>query len=186
MQIRTLPEAFLSLALCGTALFAARPATPSAPARERIGLYDSRAVAYAHFWQPAECAKREALIATARAAKAAGDTKRVKEIERRLGDRQARAHFQIFSTAPADDAMAALAPQLPALHNELGVSRLVSKWDAKTLRLFRTADRVDVTDRLVREFVTPTEKQQKTIDSIKVAEPLAPWKARLLHLCGGL
>lgn len=186
MKIRTLPGIFLGLALCSAALFAFRPAASSTAPRDRIGIYDSRAVAYAHFWQPAECAKRDALIATAKAAKAAGDPKRVKEIEQRLENSQARAHLQVFSTAPADDAMAALAPQLPALQNELGVSRLISKWDKKTLRLFRTADQVDVTDRLVREFITPTQKQQKTIDSIKATKPQALWKARLLLVFGGM
>lgn len=186
MNTRSHLATVLALALCSTTLFAGDTAAPSTATRERIGIYDSRAVAYAHFWHPAECMRRDARIAAARAAKAAGDRQRFKELDAALKETQAHTHLQIFSTAPAAEAMADLAPRVPALQTELGVTRLVSKWDEKTLRQFRTAEQVDVTNRLVREFITPTEKQQKTIDSMKTNKPLALWKAKGLLFFGGM
>lgn len=186
MNSATLPTTFLVLALCSTALYATGTSVPSGPPRERIGVYDSRAVAYAHFWHPSQRAPRDQLLAAAREAKRTGDQTRFKELDRQLKRLQARSHLHVFSTAPADEAMAELAPRLPTLQEELGVTRFVSRWDGKTLRQLSGSEQVDVTDRLVRELLTPTARQQQTLDAMKTKPPLAPWKARLLLTFAGL
>jgi RimJ/RimL family protein N-acetyltransferase len=58
-------------------LFAAE--TNSTP--ERIGIYDSRVVAYAEFWSEAHQRKLNDLVKSAKEAKAAGDTNRFNELE---------------------------------------------------------------------------------------------------------
>lgn len=69
--------------------------------------------------------------------------------------------------------MAALKDKLPAIQQEIGVARLVSKWDESALKEIPEANRVDATDRLVRELLpAPTEKQQKTIAAMKPTTPL--------------
>lgn len=147
--------------------------TTGAAVMEKVGVYDSRAVAYAHFWSAEASRERDEAVAAAKAAKAAGDTAGTKAKGRALAAHQKRMHEQVFGSAPAKEAMAALAPRLTTVQRELGVSRLVSKWDAKTLKDVPETQRVEVTDRLVREFIVPTEKQQKVIDSMKTTKPVA-------------
>ena len=151
---------------------------------EKVGVYDSRAVAYAHFWSPAADAARREAIAAAKAAKASGDAAGFEQRSAALAAHQKRMHEQVFSTAPAAEAMAALAARLPALQRELGVARLVSKWDDKALQSVPEENRVEVTDRLVREFITPTEKQQKVLDSMKTAKPISLWRMKVLNRFG--
>lgn len=76
---------------------AAEPA-PASSAPVRVGVYDSRAVAYAHFWSADEQRRRDAVIAEGRAAKAAGNTAVFKERSRAMADDQ-RIHEEVFSDA---------------------------------------------------------------------------------------
>jgi hypothetical protein len=48
-------------------------ADPSQPAGGLVGVYDSRAVAYAYLWSRPVASERKALLARANEAKAAGD-----------------------------------------------------------------------------------------------------------------
>jgi hypothetical protein len=153
---------------------------------EKVGVYDSRAVAYAHFWSADASRERNEAVAAAKAAKAAGDTAGAEAKGRALAEHQKRMHEQVFGSAPAKEALAALAPRLSTLQRDLGVARLVSKWDAKALKEVPEAQRVDVTDRLVREFIVPTEKQQKVLDSMKTTKPVAAWRMKMLSLFGGV
>lgn len=153
------------------AFWAAISGAADKPDAERIGIYDSRAVAYAHFWSGSERESRDALIANGKAAKAAGDTVKFREFSEQIAAAQKRSHLQVFSTAPADEAMAALKDKLPAIQRELGVARLVSKWDEAALKGVAESQRVEATDRLVREFALD-EKQQKTLAEIRKAKPM--------------
>jgi hypothetical protein len=138
----------------------------------RIGIYDSRAVAYAHFWSESYQSKLKEQMAAARAAKQAGDTTRFKELDATLRQTQDQKHRQVFSTAPADDALAALKGQISEIEKQAGITALVSKWDEQALAQYKDAGKVDVTDRLVREF-KPTEKQLKVIADIQKQKPLS-------------
>jgi hypothetical protein len=173
---------FINLGVAGMLAFTvARAAEPAKAATPRVGVYDSRVVAFAHFWSDAAGKSRNQLIAQARAAKAAGDTARFSELDRALRELQARDHLEVFSTAPADEAMAALKDKLPEIQKELDVTRLVSKWDEPALKDIPEANRIDATDRLVRELLpVPTEKQQKTIAAMKPTQPLPLEQAKKL------
>jgi hypothetical protein len=139
----------------------------------RVGVYDSRILSFAHFWSEPASRERNTLIAAAKAAKAAPDDARFKELDALLVAAQKRLHLQVFSTAPADNAMAALKDKLPAIQRELGITHLVSRWDESALQGVAEVDRVDVTDRLVRELLPSlTEKQQKTITEMRKTKPL--------------
>jgi hypothetical protein len=63
--------------------------------------------------------------------------------------------------------------------------RLVSKWDEKTLKRIPRAGRVDVTDRLLREFKL-TEKQMKVAADLRTKKPLPLHKAEKLAREGKL
>jgi hypothetical protein len=138
---------------------------------ERIGIYDSRLVAYAHFHADSHLKQLKAQIETLKAAKVRGDTNEAKRLDQAIRAEQLRSHRQVFSTVPVDDVLAQIKDRLPEIQKEAGVSHLVSKWDEKTLEQHRNAERVDVTDLLVREF-HPGEKQLKVIAELKHKEPV--------------
>jgi hypothetical protein len=151
---------------------AAASASETNTSQARIGVYDSRAVAYAHFWSASYQTKLNHLMASAKAAKQSGDTNSFGAKSEALRSAQENSHRQVFSTAPVDDALAAIKDRIPEIKKQAGVSVLVSKWDEKALKENSKAEQVDVTDQLVREFIQPTEKQLKVIESLRKAEPL--------------
>jgi hypothetical protein len=71
-----------------------------------------------------------------------------------------------------DDALAAIKDRIPEIEKQAGVTALVSKWDEPMLKQYRDAEKVDVTDRLVRGF-NPTEKQLKVIADLQKKKPLS-------------
>lgn len=154
-------------ALCAANLQAAE--TNTAPTR--IGIYDSRAVAYAHFSTAEHMQQINKSKQAAQAARDAGQTNRFQELAAVLRQEQDEIHREVFSTAPATDAMAALKERLPEIQKEAGVSALISKWDDAVLKKYPDAEQVDVTDRLVREF-KPTDKQLKVISEFEQSQPL--------------
>jgi hypothetical protein len=166
---------------------AAAVAGPAREPKARVGVYDSRAVAYALFWSEAATEKRKALIEQARAAKTAGDEARYRTLDQALRDLQSRGQLEVFSAAPADAAVAVLRNDLRALQMDLGLARIVSKWDEVALQSIPPAGRVDLTDRLVRELLpNPTEKQQKVLASLRISRPLPLEKAKQLAAAGKL
>lgn len=157
----------------------------AAPAAERVGVYDSRVVAYACFNTPENLAATRARVTEARAAQERGETDRARTLERQIKADQKRVHLQVFSTAPVPDALAQLAPRLEAVQRETGVARVVSKWDDDALRGAPAADRVDVTDALVRDLPL-TDKQRATLRELATKKPLPLWQAKLMTLFGGI
>lgn len=157
----------------------------AAEVAQRVGVYDSRAVAFAHFWSADQRRLLNERMAAARKAKDSGDAAHAKELGAALAADQKRIHLAVFSTAPADEAMAALAARLPALQRELGVARFISKWDTAALRDVPDARRLDVTDRLVSEF-KPDERRLKTIEQMKTKLPLPLDEAKRLDAAGQL
>ncbi len=151
----------------------------------KVGVYDSRVVAYAHFLQPAQQAAIKSMITEGRAAKAAGDTARFTELEKKVVAGQREMHLQVFSTAPISETLAAMQDRVAEVQREAGVDRLVSKWDEEALRGVAAADRIDVTDLLVRGCEL-NEKQRQTMKEIAAKEPLPLAKAREMGASGKL
>jgi hypothetical protein len=147
------------------------PATQIGNASRRIGVYDSRVIAYAWFWSADHQSAVQKQIESGKAAKAAGDTAKFKELDKALSGQQAEMHRQVFSTAPAIKALVALKDRLPEIEKQAGVSALVSKWDDAALKQNPSVTQVDVTDLLASEF-KPGEKQLKTIQEIKKQKPV--------------
>lgn len=139
----------------------------------RIGVYDSRGVAYACFASESYQGKLKERMAAARAARQSGDTNRLNELSGALRAGQAAIDREIFSTAPATEALAAIKERMPEIEKQAGVTALVSKWDEAALKQYPQSEKVDVTDRLVREFIQPTDKQAQVIASLIKAEPLS-------------
>lgn len=147
------------------------PVRPRAKTTERIGVYDSRAIAVAfagseHFNQ-----WTSGLQAEHKKAKAAGAQKRVAELEAEGAARQRLLHKQGFSTAPVDNILEQIKDRLPAIKQRAGVNSLVSKWDKDTLAKHPSAERVDVTTELIDAF-NPNERLRKSAVEIQKHKPI--------------
>jgi len=147
----------------------AAPASNGAPA-ERIGVYDSRAVAIAYAGSPFQQKKMDALKAAHQRAKDAGDAAEMSRLNAEAKAEQAELHKQGFGTAPVDGLLANIAPELVRIQSETGITLLVSKWNAAALQTLPNAERVDVTMKLVDAF-EPNEKQRKYAIEIQARAP---------------
>ena len=163
----------LCLASCwfGGEIVATAGDIPTNAAPVRIGVYDSRAVAFAWFWSDPQQGRLRELTRAARAAKAAGETNRFQDLGAGLRRLQDELHREVFSTAPAEGALADLKEQLPEIARQASVSALVSQWDKPALAKYPDAEKVDVTGRLVQQF-KPAEKQLKVIADLQKQKPL--------------
>lgn len=140
--------------LCG-ALVGAAVGTPlargqaAAPA-VRIGTYDSRAIAVAYVRTDMHRKAMAEAIAERDNAKAAGDEKRVRELEAWGKAHQTRLHEQGFSTGSVTDMMEKIKAEIPAVAKDAGVLLVVSKWEV--MYKDPAVEYVDVTLPLVRQF----------------------------------
>ena len=144
---------------------------PRAKTKERIGVYDSRAIAVAYAGSKAFNAWMSALMAEYSRAKAAGDQKRVAELKAEGAERQKLMHKQGFSTAPVHNILKHIKDRLPAIKQRAGVGVLVSKWDKDTLAKHPCAELVDVTMELVDAF-NPNERQRNSAIAIQKHKPI--------------
>jgi hypothetical protein len=163
----------LILAALGTAGMARLGTPTTAPAAPpanmvRIGTYDSRAVAVAFgrsgLWKQQLAAKMD----EQRQAKAAGDKKKLDELEAWGAAEQRRLHRQGFSTEPVDNILKQIADELPQVANDIRVVAIVRQAD---WRDDGQVELIDVTDRLVQCF-NPDEKTQKIIADLRARPPV--------------
>lgn len=137
----------------------------------RIGTYDSRAIAVAFSGSPAFKQRMVDLKDRHDKAEAAGDKKLIAKLKAEARAQQKMAHRQAFSTAPVDDILKHIAAQLPKIKKDAGVAAIVSKWNIEALAKHKSAERVDVTMRLV-EALEPNERQKKIAIAIQEHEPV--------------
>lgn len=166
-------------------LLAAASDQPARVAETRVGIYDSRQVAFALFWRPAHQAWLKEQTARAKAAKAAGDQATHDRISRQLREDQTRLHLEVFSTAPVADPEGWLAARLTDVARKAGVARVVSKWDEAALGGVPAAARVDVTDLILQDCGMDAAKRGMLRD-IGRSQPLPLAEARRLDAAGQL
>jgi hypothetical protein len=80
---------------------------------------------------------------------------------------QTLANIQVFSNAPADEALAVIHDKLPAVAKDAGVSVITSRLDFQG----DDVDVVDVTDKLVAEF-KPDPRTLTTINELRKRKPI--------------
>jgi len=143
----------------------------SAPAASaiRVGTFDSRAVAVASASSRTFNDAIRKVMDEHKQAKAAGDQKRVAEIEAAQSTKQALLHRQGFGTASVADILEHVKDKLPAVAERAGVEVIVSKWDV----VYRKAgiQPVDVTDAMVALF-DPNERVLAIVKDMKDKPPL--------------
>lgn len=147
-----------------------------AKAAERIGVYDSRAVAVAFCGSAAHNLMLDERKAACDKAKVDGDQALVTELTKQGADEQKLRHMQAFSTAPVDDILAVIADELPAIEQKHEVSALVSKWDSATLAQHPGAEQIDVTPDLI-DACHPTDAQRHSAAAIQKSKPISQEKA---------
>ena len=138
--------------------------------KERVGVYDSRAVAVAYVRSEQFDKIIKAKMAEMEEAKATGDTEKIEELEAWGKTQQARVHRQGFGSAPVDDILEQIKDKLGKITKEADVTTLVSKWDKKTLKEYKCAELVDVTD-MVADLFCPDEKTLEIIEEMKEKKP---------------
>ena len=137
----------------------AQDKAPSAP--ERIGIYESRAVAVAYAGSEAQVTKMKALTTRMKQARESGDTNTMMQLEAEGRAWQSKLMRQGFGTAPVDDLLAEIGNELPMIQQTAGVTRFISKWNKAELKRHPQAAQVDVTMRLVDAFQpNPTQRQR--------------------------
>ena len=162
---------FLKATVLGVALDTLTSSTRAqSNVTERVGIYDSRAVAVAYAGSSFQKAKMNDLVSEQKKAKAAGDKKAIARIEAEGRAWQAQLHKQGFSTAPVDDLLAHVSSELPKIQADAGVTQLISKWNEPELKKHASAERVDVTLKLVDAF-QPSERQRNYAIEIQKKKP---------------
>ena len=156
---------------------ASNPAKSADSPTEKIGVYDSRAVAIA--WVGTEEFKQslDVLRKESEQAKASGDRDRAAALEKKGAAMQQRLHEQGFSTAPVDDILDHFRDQLAEIRLATGAAALVSKWDEAALAKHAGAEQLDVTEKLV-DALRPNDQQRKTALEIVRIRPVPLAEAR--------
>lgn len=158
------------VALGACILFAAdrEPKTADKP-KVIVGTFDSRAVclAFAQGFMLDEMVK--SAEGEMEKAKAAGDTKKIAELEADARAGQAKIHKQGFGTASVDDLLEHIKEELPDVAKAAGVDIMVSKWDVVYQN--PSAELVDVTYEIIKPF-KPSEATLKGIKELINQAPL--------------
>lgn len=168
-NVTTLAVGIAAIAASAAAQPAPRPAAENAT--ERIGTYDSRAIAVAYAGSQFQKAKMNDLVSQQQQAKKAGDEKEVAKLEAEGRAWQAQLHRQGFGTAPVDELLAHIANEVPRIQQDAGVTRLISKWNKSELKRHPSAAQIDVTMTLVDAF-HPNELQRMRAIEIQTKPPV--------------
>ena len=158
----------------------ARADDPPAKARERIGVYDSRAIAIAYAGSTCLKQEQQELTAKHKRAKATGDEKEASRLEAKGAAKQARLYRQGFSTEPVDDLLTYVAKVQPQIRDAAGLTTIVSKWSKPELNKHPKVERVDVTMQLVDAFA-PDERARKNAIEIQKKDPIPPTQLDKKH-----
>ena len=138
---------------------------------ERVGVYDSRAIAIAWAGTEPFITELKDLRTRHQEATSAGDTELAEKLSAEGMARQEQMHFQGFSTAPVDDILARFSEPIAAAMEEAGVTVIVSEWDKDGLARYPDAKTVDVTMVLVLAM-NPNERQLGFVKQIGDKPPI--------------
>jgi hypothetical protein len=147
----------------------AQTAKAAQPAKVRIGVFDSRAVAFAYYRSDEFQKVMKDLNAEHAKAKAAHDEKRAKALEKEGEWSQVRTHQRVFSTGPVSDLLAKVKGQLAVIAKQERVSVIVSKWEVQFGD--PAAELVDVT-LPVAKLLNPSADVLRFVEETKEQAPV--------------
>ena len=160
--MKHLSLALVSIFALGALSLAQKDAAPKA----RLGTYDSRAVAIAY--APSKHNPVAEKMKEHAAAKQAGDTAKVKELEAWGAAHQRQLHRQGFARVPVDDLLAHVADKLPEVARAAGVDAIVFGCDQHGADV----ELVDVTMQLVALY-EPNERTLGFVANALKAKPVS-------------
>ena len=140
-----------------------------------VGTFDSRAVAMAHFGKFIRDGGLQKLYDEHAKAKAAGDTKKVEELEAKGPALQKQVHMRVFGNAPIDDILEEIKKDISKTAKAAGVDVVVCKWDVVYKK--PRAKFIDVTNELVNLF----KPDEETLGKIKAVLEHDPVPAKVLE-----
>lgn len=156
--------------VAGLAVWALAAETQPEKTKVRIGTFDSRAVAIAYAHSDWNSERLKSKMAEMEKAKAAGDTKKIEELEAWGQAQQDKLHKQGFGTASVCDLLEHIKDDIPKIAKEKGVDVIVSKWDIVYQN--PEIEMIDITDEIVKPF-NPNEKALKSIRAIQNHPPVS-------------
>ena len=155
--------ALIAVVLAGVSVCTALRAQPSeqttSGSKVRVGTFDSRCLAVAFYQSEMFKSRMVSVAAEYEKAKAAGDKKRVEELEAR-GEMM---HKQAFSTWPVDNILERIKGEIPEIAKQADVDVIISKWDLTYQR--SGVELVDVTPLLVKLLV---DDEKALEDALKI------------------
>ncbi len=165
-----------------TTVGAQQPQENTSGSKLRVGTFDSRALVMAYYSSEAFNRDNERLKAEYEKAKAAGNEKRVKEMEAAASNptlggegwpphpaQQELIHKQGFSTWPVDNLLEKIKGKIPEIAKQANVDIIVCKWDIVYQR--SGVEFVNVTDLMVKPF-NPDEETLKGVKEIQEQDPV--------------
>ena len=165
-----IPVLVALIALVAIPAAGARQSEEDAASRgARLGVFDSRAVALAHYRSKAFQGHLAELKAELEKAKAGGDRKRVEELEAKGPALQALMHKQAFGTWPVDEILKTIEEELAGIAAGAGVDVIVSRWDVAYRK--PGVELVDVTDGMVAPF-EPDAATRRVIEDMRGKDPV--------------
>ena len=139
--------------------------TVEPPPKLRVGVYDNRAIAVAYALSTFNPVKQN--MEEYEKAKAAGDQKRVKELEAWGEKHQRQLHRQGFGRVPVDDLLGHVKDELPDVARKMDIDAIA--WHCN----YASADveQVDITMELVMLF-DPSKRVLKTVEELRKHDPV--------------
>ncbi len=135
----------------------------------RVGVYDSRTVALAHYHRMISQGVTDEFHKDHAKAKEAGDAEAMQAIEAKAVALQQQMHNRVFGHVPVDDILDEAGIDLAVIAREAGVDLIVCQWDIGYQH--PDAELIDLSKPLVLQF-EPSEETLKTIESLKNHPPV--------------
>jgi len=168
MTFAVITVVFTGLAMCTTG-GAQQSQEKNSGSKVHVGTFDSRALAIAFYRSEAFNLQMKEMRAEYEKAKAAGDEKRVKELEVQGSALGELIHKQGFSTWPVANILKKIQGEIPEISKQANVDVIVSKWNIAYQR--SGVEFIDVTDLMVRPF-KPDRETLKIIKDLQKQDPV--------------
>jgi len=151
---------FWSLIAAGTIVTLGAAQTPAQPVR--VGTFHTPSVVVAFYGSPLWAQRLKEKRAESEAAKKAGDTKKVQELNDWGGASQELAHRQVSGEAPITNIVEALAPAFPQIAQKAQASIIVQDLPYAAA----SVETVDVTDQLL-DWLKASESTRKIVRELR-------------------
>jgi hypothetical protein len=134
----------------------------SAAAQIRVGTFEKVSVVVAYYRSPAYAERLKSAHAERDAARTAGDSKKVEELEAWGGKQQELAHRQLAGEAPIDNVLEALAPALPGIAQAANVAAIAPDLPYANPMV----QKVDVTGQIL-DYLKADEATRKIVQQMR-------------------